>query len=166
MAEKSTALLGIYPNYSGAMSAVSVLRGAGFRRTEMRIGTLTIPGLGPFVAAGSVWAALAASGDREGGSGGGIADPLIGMGISEHEAKRYELRVEEGGILLSVHSDESGWTKRAMDILERTGAEDISSTEKAAPTDATGDTPPTLTTVNSGMSSQILTRSRRGPFLF
>jgi len=131
MAGKSTALLGIYPNYSGAMSAVNVLKVAGFRKTEMRIGALTIPGLGPFAAAGSVWAALAVSGDREGGGGGGIADPLIGMGISEHEAKRYELRVEEGGILLSVHSDNSGWTKRAMDILERTGAEEISSTGEA-----------------------------------
>ncbi len=94
----------------------------------MRIGALTIPGLDSFAVAGSVWAALVASGDREGGAKGGIADPLIGMGISEHEARRYELRVEQGGILLSVHSDKSGWTKRAMDILERTGAEDISST--------------------------------------
>jgi len=133
MAGKSTALLGIYPNYSGVMSAVNVLKGAGFRKTEMRIGALTIPGLDSFAVAGSVWSVFAASGAREGGAGGGITDPLIGMGISEHEARRYELRVEEGGILLSVHSDKSGWTKRAMDILERTGAEDISSTEEAGP---------------------------------
>ncbi|RPI24193.1 MAG: hypothetical protein EHM61_17775 [Acidobacteria bacterium] len=126
MAGKSTALLGIYPTYSGAISAVNVLKVAGFRKTEMRIGALTIPGLGPFAAADLAWSALAVSGDREGGAGCGIADPLIGMGISEHEAKHYELRVEEGGILLWVHSDNSGWTKRAMDILERTGAEDIS----------------------------------------
>jgi len=110
MAGKSTALLGIYPNYSGVMSAVNVLKGAGFRKTEMRIGALTIPGLDSFAVAGSVWSVFAASGAREGGAGGGITDPLIGMGISEHEARRYELRVEEGGILLSVHSDKSGWT--------------------------------------------------------
>lgn len=131
MSGKSTALLGIYPNYLGAMSAVNVLKGAGFRASEMRIGSLTIPGLDPFAVAGSVWAALAASGNGEGGGRGGIVDPLIGMGTSEHEAKRYELRVEKGGILLSVHSSRSGWMKRAMNILERTGAEDISSAGKA-----------------------------------
>ncbi|RPJ58579.1 MAG: DUF3341 domain-containing protein [Acidobacteria bacterium] len=131
MAGKSTALLGIYPSYLGAMSAVNVLKVAGFRKTELRIGALTLPGLDSFAVAGSVWAALAASGDQERGARGGIADPLIRMGISEDEAKRYELRVEEGGILLSVYSDKSGWAMRAMDILERTGAEDISSTEEA-----------------------------------
>lgn len=127
----TTALLAVYPNYSGAMSAVNVLKVAGFRRTEMRIGALTIPGLGPFAADGSVWAALAVIVECEGGAGGGIADPLIGMGISEHQAKHYELRVEEGETLLWVHSDNSRCTKRALDILERTGAEDISSTGEA-----------------------------------
>jgi len=53
---------------------------------------------------------------------------LIGMGIPEYEAKRYEGRVKEGGILLSVHSDNSDWTRKAKDILERTGADDVSST--------------------------------------
>jgi hypothetical protein len=51
-----------------------------------------------------------------------------GEGIPEHEAKRYEVRVKEGGILLSVHSDNATWTKRAKEILERTGAQDISVT--------------------------------------
>jgi len=128
MAGKTAALLGIYPNYLGAMSAVNVLKGAGFRESEMRIGSLTIPGLDSFAVAGSGWAALAASGYGEDGGRGGIVDPLIGMGTSEHEAKHYELRVEKGEILLSVHSRRSGWMKRAMDILERTGAEHISST--------------------------------------
>jgi hypothetical protein len=54
------------------------------------------------------------------------------MGIPEYEAKRYEGRVKEGGILLSVHSDNSDWTKRAKEILERTGAQDISSTGEAS----------------------------------
>jgi hypothetical protein len=53
------------------------------------------------------------------------------MGIPEYEAKRYEGRVKEGGILLSVHSDNSDWTRKAKDILERTGAEDVSSTGEA-----------------------------------
>jgi hypothetical protein len=53
------------------------------------------------------------------------------MGIPEYEAKRYEGRVRDGGILLSVHSDSSEWTKRAKLILEATGAQDISSTGEA-----------------------------------
>ena len=54
------------------------------------------------------------------------------MGIPEYEAKRYEGRVKDGGILLSVHSDDSQWTKKAKEILERTGAEDVSSTGEAS----------------------------------
>src|SRR6202051_1386445 len=90
------------------------------------IGALAIPGLGPFIAAGPIMAALAGAG--VGGEVGGLTGALIGMGIPEYEAKRYEGRVKDGGILLSVHSDDSKWTKRAKEILERTGAQDISST--------------------------------------
>ncbi|HSZ63437.1 MAG TPA: hypothetical protein VK828_16675 [Terriglobales bacterium] len=90
------------------------------------IGALAIPGLGPFIAAGPIMAALAGVG--VGGAIGGIAGALIGMGIPEYEAKRYEGRIKEGGILLSVHSDSSDWTKRAKIILEQTGAQDIAST--------------------------------------
>src|SRR5438876_9333641 len=90
------------------------------------IGALAIPGLGPFIAAGPIMAALAGAG--VGGAVGGITGALIGMGIPEYEAKRYQGRVTKGGILLSVHSDNSDWTKRAKEVLERTGAEDISST--------------------------------------
>ena len=90
------------------------------------IGALAIPGVGPLIAAGPIMAALAGVG--VGGAVGGIAGALIGLGIPEYEAKRYEGRVKEGGILLSVHSDNSEWTKRAKQILEATGAQDISST--------------------------------------
>lgn len=93
------------------------------------IGVLAIPGIGPFIAAGPVMAALAGVG--VGGAVGGIAGTLIGLGIPEYEAKRYEGRVKEGGILLSVHCDSSEWTKKAKDILERTGAQDVSSTGEA-----------------------------------
>jgi len=93
------------------------------------IGALAIPGLGPFIAAGPIVAALAGVG--VGGAIGGITGALIGMGIPEYEAKRYEGRVKEGGILLSVHCDDSNWTKRAKEILERTGAQDVSSTGEA-----------------------------------
>jgi hypothetical protein len=90
------------------------------------IGALAIPGLGPFIAAGPIMAALAGAG--VGGAVGGVAGALVGMGIPEYEAKRYEGRVKNGGILLSVHCDDSHWTKKAKAILERTGAEDVSST--------------------------------------
>jgi len=74
-------------------------------------------------------AALAGAG--VGGAVGGLTGALIGMGIPEYEAKRYEGRVKDGGILLSVHSDNSNEIKKAKEILERTGAQDISSTGEA-----------------------------------
>ncbi len=96
----------------------------------MGIGALAIPGVGPFIAAGPIVAALAGAGVA--GTVGGIAGGLIGMGIPECEAKRYEGQVKNGGILLSVHSDNSDWTKRAKEILKRTGAQDIASTGEAS----------------------------------
>jgi hypothetical protein len=93
------------------------------------IGALAIPGVGPFIAAGPLMAALAGAGI--GGTIGGIAGGLIGMGVPEYEAKRYEGLVNKGGILLSVHSDSSEEVKRAEEILKSTGAEDISSTGEA-----------------------------------
>jgi hypothetical protein len=93
------------------------------------IGALAIPGVGPFIAAGPIMAALA--GGAVGGAVGGLTGALIGMGIPEYEAKRYEGRVQKGGILLSVHSDDSVWARLAKEVLERTGAEDISSTSEA-----------------------------------
>ena len=63
------------------------------------------------------------------------------MGIPEYEAKRYEGRVKDGGILLSVHCDDSAWTKKAKEILERTGAEDVSSTGEAASNTGATDIP-------------------------
>ena len=75
-------------------------------------------------------AALAGAG--VGGTVAGITGALIGMGIPEYEAKRYEGRLRKGGILLSVHSDNSDWTKKAKEILERTGAEDVASAGEAS----------------------------------
>src|SRR5438128_1846947 len=83
------------------------------------IGSLAIPGMGPFIAAGPIMAALA--GASVGGAVGGLAGALVGMGLPEYEAKRYEGRVSKGGILLSVHSDDSDWTSRAKTVLEDTG---------------------------------------------
>ena len=113
------------------------------------IGLLAIPGLGPFIAAGPIMAGLAGLG--VGGVVGGITGALIGMGIPEYVAKRYEGRVKEGGILLSVHSDSSDWTKRAKEILERTGAQDISSTGEASADYAKSDKPVPRTTTGGSM---------------
>ena len=93
------------------------------------IGTLAIPGLGPFVAAGPIMAAL--SGAAAGAAVGGITGALIGMGIPEYEAKRYEGKLKEGNILISVHTEDSNERSRAKDIFSRAGAEDISYTEEA-----------------------------------
>ena len=87
------------------------------------IGALSIPGLGPFIAAGPIMAAL--SGSAIGAATGGLAGALIGMGIPEYEAKRYEGMVKEGRVLVSVHSDNTDETRRAKEIFERAGAEDI-----------------------------------------
>jgi hypothetical protein len=87
------------------------------------LGALAIPGIGPFVAAGPIMSALAGAGI--GGTVGGIAGALIGMGIPEYEAKRYEGFVKEGGILLSVHVDDSEWQSKAKSLLESTGARDV-----------------------------------------
>ena len=103
------------------------------------IGALAIPGLGPFIAAGPIMGLLAGAG--AGGAVGGIAGALIGMGIPEYEAKRYEGRVKSGGILLSVHCDSSEWVKRAKTILDQTGAEEIGTAGEASADYAMSDRP-------------------------
>jgi hypothetical protein len=97
------------------------------------IGALAIPGVGPLIAAGPIMATLAGLG--VGATAGGIIGALVGMGIPEYEAKRYEGRVKNGGILVSVHCDDSEWVGRAEDVFRESGAEDISSAgEKAGST--------------------------------
>jgi len=94
------------------------------------IGVLAIPGVGPFIAAGPIMAALAGLG--AGGAVGGLIGALVGMGIPEYEAKRYEGHIKAGGVLLSVHCDTSEQVTRAKDLLKHTGAQDISSAGEAA----------------------------------
>jgi tetrahydromethanopterin S-methyltransferase subunit C len=89
------------------------------------IGSLAIPGLGPFIAAGPIMGALAGLG--VGGAVGGLVGALVGMGIPEYEAKRYEGRVKDGGVLLSVHVSSSDDVSRVKDLLKQTGADDIAS---------------------------------------
>jgi len=93
------------------------------------LGALTIPGIGLFIAAGPIMGMLGGIGIA--GTVGGLTGALIGAGIPEYEAKRYEGRIRRGGILMSVHCDDSDWVKRAKNILEQTGAEDIASSTEA-----------------------------------
>jgi hypothetical protein len=97
------------------------------------IGALAIPGVGPLIAAGPIMAGLAGLGI--GGAVGGLVGALVGMGIPEYEAKRYEGRVKDGGILVSVHCETSDEISRAKDIMKATGGEDIASSgEKSVST--------------------------------
>lgn len=93
------------------------------------IGALAIPGIGPFIAAGPLMGMLGGIG--VGSAIGGITGALIGLGIPEYEAKRYEGRIQRGSILLSVHCDDPDWAKRARNILTQSGAEDVASTGEA-----------------------------------
>jgi uncharacterized membrane protein len=102
-------------------------------------GSLAIPGVGPLIAAGPIMAALAGLG--AGAALGGASGALVGAGIPEYEAQRYEGRVRDGGILVSVHCDNSDWTKRAKEILKHAGGEDVSSSKEAKADFAKSDKP-------------------------
>src|SRR5450432_2778529 len=93
------------------------------------IGALAIPGVGPFIAAGPIIAAL--SGAAVGAAVGGIAGGLSGLGIPELEAKRYEGKIKKGNLLISVHADSSEEITRAKDIFTKAGAQDICTTGEA-----------------------------------
>jgi hypothetical protein len=173
MAEKKTAVFGIYSTREAAERATDAIVNAGFSPADISvllpenlgnrsigtekatkapegataggttgavlggalgmlagIGALAIPGVGPLIAAGPIMATLAGAG--VGGAIGGITGALVGLGIPEYEAKRYEGRIQKGGILLSVHCPSSDDVKRAKEIIERTGGEDVSSTSEAS----------------------------------
>jgi hypothetical protein len=103
------------------------------------IGALAIPGAGAFIAAGPLMGMLGGIG--VGSAIGGLTGALIGLGIPEYEAKRYEGRVKRGSILLSVHCDDTDWSRRAKNILTQTGAEDVASTGEAKADFAMADKP-------------------------
>src|SRR6202166_2845486 len=94
------------------------------------IGALAIPGLGPFIAAGPIMAALA--GAAGGAGAGGLTGALIGMGIPEYEAKRYEGKVKGGNILMSVHAVDGKEVSRAKEVFKNGGADDIAYTGESA----------------------------------
>ena len=93
------------------------------------IGTLAIPGVGPFIAAGPIMAAL--GGAAVGGATGGVIGALVGLGIPEFEAKRFDGKIKEGGALVSVHAENDEQAKLAKDIYKRSGAGDINTAGEA-----------------------------------
>ncbi|WP_413626654.1 hypothetical protein [Luteibacter sp. Lutesp34] len=94
------------------------------------IGALAIPGVGPFIAAGPIMAAL--GGAAVGTATGGIIGALVGMGIPEFEAKRYDAKVREGSILISVHTENGDQRDVAKNIFKRNNADDISTGSEAS----------------------------------
>ncbi|HKX13267.1 MAG TPA: DUF3341 domain-containing protein, partial [bacterium] len=94
------------------------------------IGSLAIPGIGPFIAAGPIMAAL--SGAAVGAAAGGLIGSLVGLGISEVEAKQYESKLKEGQILISVHAKDGDEVERARKIFAEAGASDITETKEIA----------------------------------
>jgi len=103
------------------------------------IGAVAIPGLGPFIVAGPIMGTLGGLG--AGGAIGGIVGALAGMGIPEYEAKRYEGMIQDGGMLVSVRSHNSDWTRRAKELFGQTGAKDIGSASEGSADYAQTDRP-------------------------
>lgn len=91
------------------------------------IGALAIPGVGPFIAAGPIMTALSD------GAVGGITRGLIGLGIPEFEARRYEGKIKYGNILISVHTEDIGDIARAKDLFQQAWAQDICTAGEASP---------------------------------
>jgi hypothetical protein len=172
MADRDIAAFGLFPDRASLERAVTLLRGAGFRNSDVSmlmqespgtkelaheahtkapegatagaaagavvggvlgwligIGALAIPGIGPFIAAGPIVAALAGVGAA--GTAGGLIGALVGVGIPEYEAKRYEGRLRKGHLLLSVHCDDAKWARQATELLKQAGGEDVASTAEA-----------------------------------
>jgi hypothetical protein len=123
-----------YQEYAKTPTATGAKTGAllgGMFGWLVGLGLLTIPGVGPFVAAGPIAAALAGAGT--GGAIGGITGSLAKMGVPEHHAQRYEAQLKPGAILVSVHSNDPHIIERAREILTATGAQDISSFNEVGP---------------------------------
>jgi len=168
---KNKSVLGIYSSRIGVENAISVLKDSGFAYTDLSVllpenlgskelatekGTKAPEGATAGAGSGAVFGGMLGwlvgigalaipglAGAGVGGAMGGVTGVLVGLGIPEYEARRYEERLQKGGILVSVHCDTSAQIKRAKEIMERTGAEDISSAGEASTDGKSSDTPST-----------------------
>jgi len=103
-------------------------------------GMVALPYAGSaLIAGGPIVGALAGAGAV--GTLGCIIGALVGMGMPEYEARRFEGRIRKGGVLLSVHCDNRDWVKRAKDMLEQTGAQNIGAAGEKAGDFANADKP-------------------------
>ena len=83
-------------------------------------GALTIPGIGPVIAAGPISAGLT------GVAAGGLAGSLVDLGIDEERGQYYEGEVKNGAILAAVEADDNNVNDIAS-YMRRNGARDVES---------------------------------------
>ena len=148
---QNRSVFGIYMDRMRIQEVLDTLRMDGFRTADISVlfpdnpgsqapescalgllkgvGALAVPGFGPFIAAGPIIGALAEASAV--GRLGGVAGGLMGLGMPEYEARLYEDRILNGGILISVDCDDADWTRRAKITLDYTGAYAIVSTAGA-----------------------------------
>lgn len=142
MDKRSKVVLGIYKSRSQVEMAVDELKTDGFYASDISVlmpdrsgsqdfahtkGTKALEGAAAGVSTGAI---IGGAFGLLVGAVGGVTGALVSFGIPEYEAKRYEGFVKDGGILLSVHADSAEEVTKAMKCLERTYAEDISSTNE------------------------------------
>jgi len=60
-----------------------------------------------------------------------VVGGLVGMGMPEFEAKRYDAKIREGNILISVHTESGQQKDVAKDVFKRNNADDISTASEA-----------------------------------
>ncbi len=98
---------------AGAVSGTAL---GGIGGLLVGLGTLAVPGVGPFLAAGTVATTLAGAGI--GAAGGALVGALTGLGIPEREAEDYSQRLSQGEYLVIVDGSEED-IHRAESILRR-----------------------------------------------
>jgi hypothetical protein len=122
---KNTSVYGIAKSQSQLEGALDRLRNSGFRAADISV-------LQPETVGTKDMGVENSTKSPEGAALGGASGALVGLGIPEYEAERYEGRVKDGGILLSIHCDDSEWTTKARTLLENSGFEDVSSSGEAS----------------------------------
>ncbi|NLY54443.1 MAG: hypothetical protein GX060_07490 [Firmicutes bacterium] len=90
----------------------------GLAGLALGVGALSVPGVGPLLAAGPIAGALT------GAATGGIAGGLIDWGIPEERGRHYEDRVKEGDLLAIVKVSENR-ADEAAKIFRSKGAKDV-----------------------------------------
>lgn len=97
------------------------------------LGVIAVPGFGPALAAG--WLASTLLGAGVGAAAGGLIGGLVGMGVPEEDARRFETRFQEGGVLVAVEA--GAHTSEAAAILERNSADVSGSALESRPREFT-----------------------------